>query len=409
MSHFKCYFQFSIFTCHLSLVTCQLSIFFFLSFFFPTLICAQLNAGPDVTINPGVPVTLQASYGLIANELATADTKVEGPFDIGFQFKFYGKIYSKFSVGENGWISFTHEPGWGATRGIRIPSAAVTSPKNCILGPMEDYRPLPEGSPYIFYLSIGKAPHRKLVVMWCQCPMYGCENLSVTFQIVLKEGDTIENHILNKPVCVNWDNKATLGLQNETGYKCDSISGKFRNYTSWSANREGWQYVPKDADTYKVDSIPFALESITPGDKISYHWYVGNELVSDQQSLMVAPSQTTTYRVTCTICNGEEFSDTVTVFVTPNIPNAFTPNGDGINDKFIIIGSPPENIVRYNIQIFDRWGQIVFTSDDIRNPWDGKRNGTGELCPGDVYSWVIYYEDNKKTKVSNKGTVVLLR
>ena len=65
------------------------------------------------------------------------------------------------------------------------------------------------------------------------------------------------------------------------------------------------------------------------------------------------------------------------------------------------------NITEFNLQIFNRWGQMVFSSKDILEGWDGKLNG--EVCPEGEYVWVIFYEDNKKTKTSNKGLITLLR
>lgn len=384
------------------------SFFFLVLFFFASLKSfPQFSAGKDDTINPGVPVTLTAEFGQLANAVNTLDNRVEGPFDIGFSFTFYGNPYTRFSIGENGWISFIHQPFWGATKNIRLPSAAPTSPLNCILGAMEDYNPKEAGSPYIFYQTTGKAPNRKLVVMWCQCPMYGCDNLAVTFQIVLKEGDTIENHIYNKPICTAWDNRCTIGIQDETGYKCDTIPNKNRNSTSWGASQEGYRFVPTSLDTYSVTEIPYRMEPITPGDKISYRWYQGTEFLSDQQTLVVTPMQTTTYKAYCTLCSGEEFTDEITVYVVPYIPNAFTPNDDGLNDYFRIVGLPAENITQYNIQIFNRWGQIVFSSKNILESWDGKMKG--EICPEGDYVWVIFYENDKKMKTSNKGTVTLVR
>jgi gliding motility-associated-like protein len=97
----------------------------------------------------------------------------------------------------------------------------------------------------------------------------------------------------------------------------------------------------------------------------------------------------------------------VTVVVVPYIPNAFTPNGDGLNDKFIILGIPYEQVTHFNLQIYDRWGQMIYTSNDIREGWDGTRNG--ENCPEGVYVWTIYYQDNKKKPVTNKGTITLIR
>lgn len=50
------------------------------------------------------------------------------------------------------------------------------------------------------------------------------------------------------------------------------------------------------------------------------------------------------------------------------IPNAFTPNGDGLNDSFGLVG---EGITEYTIQIFNRWGNLIFESKDPKNQWDG--------------------------------------
>jgi gliding motility-associated-like protein len=54
------------------------------------------------------------------------------------------------------------------------------------------------------------------------------------------------------------------------------------------------------------------------------------------------------------------------------IPSAFTPNGDGLNDTFGIKG---EGIKDYHLFIYDRWGEIIFESTNLRQQWDGKCNG----------------------------------
>jgi gliding motility-associated-like protein len=371
---------------------------------------AQLDAGRDDTINPGVPVTLTATYGLIGNGITISEDGVEGPFPIGFSFSFFGEKYTSFYVGANGWISFIPNLN---SKGIReafaIPSAADYNPKACILGPFQDLNPLSAGSPYIFYRTIGDSADRKLLVMWCQTPMYSCEGTPVTFQIILYEKNNIvENHIYQKPECPDWlGNRATLGIQNISGFRGFPVPG--RNATSWAVSPddpEGWQYRPTSADSFQVSSIPYNLYPLTPGEKISYRWYKGPDIIAENSTVVVAPGETTTYVAWARVCNGQEFTDTVTVYVFPNIPNAFTPNGDGLNDDFRILGVPPENITRFNMQVFNRWGQMVFSSNDILKPWDGKLNG--EVCDVGMYSWVIYYEDNNKTKVSNKGTVMLI-
>lgn len=90
----------------------------------------------------------------------------------------------------------------------------------------------------------------------------------------------------------------------------------------------------------------------------------------------------------------------------PNeIPNVFTPNGDLINDFFLIMQS--EKISEFNINIYNRWGNLIFQSTNTDFKWDGKFNGTE--CSEGTYFWVLNYtleEDKIETK---QGTVTLLR
>ena len=83
------------------------------------------------------------------------------------------------------------------------------------------------------------------------------------------------------------------------------------------------------------------------------------------------------------------------------IPNVFTPNGDGNNDVFIISGS--DNCSHYKIQIFDRWGMLVFESEQTGFVWDG-RTDAGIVCEEGTYYYVL--SNNTTTK---KGFVTLLR
>ena len=366
---------------------------------------AQLNAGPNDTINPGVPVTLTATYGFMGIGVAFPpdhEDYIAGPFMIGFNFSFFGDIHNQFYIGTNGWMSFTYNIYWAGTRdAFAVPSIAPGNPKDCILGPFQDMDSRGTGGPYVYYQTIGEAPNRKLVVMYCQMPMYKCTDSIITFQIVLNEGsNTIENHIFHKPSCPDYlQNNATLGVQNKDGFIGYAVPG--RNATSWSASREGWLYTPTSVDSFRVASIPYHLQPILPGDKVSYRWYDGSDMIANTQSITVTPAQTTTYRVFLTLCNGEEYKDSVTVVVVPYIPNAFTPNGDGLNEKFKILGIPYEQITHFNLQIYNRWGQMIYTSNDIREGWDGTWNG--ENCPEGVYVWSIYYQDSKKKPVTNKG------
>ncbi len=82
------------------------------------------------------------------------------------------------------------------------------------------------------------------------------------------------------------------------------------------------------------------------------------------------------------------------------IPNVFTPNGDGLNDTFKIVGEFPECVE--SVLIFDRWGNLIFSSDSYLNAWNGNyKNGPS---PEGVYVYVVSGKRFKRF-----GTVTLLR
>ncbi len=87
------------------------------------------------------------------------------------------------------------------------------------------------------------------------------------------------------------------------------------------------------------------------------------------------------------------------------MPNVFTPNGDGENDVF----APVEynNIVQAELQIYNRWGRLVFSSNNIENGWDGKYNRNE--CATGVYYWILSYKDVDNNQKNQRGTVTLMR
>jgi len=89
------------------------------------------------------------------------------------------------------------------------------------------------------------------------------------------------------------------------------------------------------------------------------------------------------------------------------IPNAFTPDGDGINDTFKAV-TISLSIEHLTLSIYDRWGGEIFEADGIENFWDGKKNGNP--CPGGVYVYRIAFKaDGIPGEQVKVGTVMLVR
>ena len=90
-------------------------------------------------------------------------------------------------------------------------------------------------------------------------------------------------------------------------------------------------------------------------------------------------------------------------------PNAFTPNGDGLNDEFKPV-TPIEEIEHFSLSIFNRWGAMIYQTNDITQGWDGTYNG--ELCQPGSYVYKIAYNTFVPSTTASEvkqGTVMLVR
>ena len=118
------------------------------------------------------------------------------------------------------------------------------------------------------------------------------------------------------------------------------------------------------------------------------------------------PVETTTYTVTLTDANGCKNTDAVTVIVAGSlyIPNTFTPDGDDINDLFGALG---KEIKEIELLVFDRWGLLIWSTDQLSGRWDGTYNG--ERAPIDTYVWKVRAKEHSGREHEAVGHVNLLR
>lgn len=277
--------------------------------------CGQ-GALPQGTSNYGVtniPYVAQVNNGTLVQ---LSDDSQSNTFNIGFTFCFYGQTFTQFRIGSNGWVSLGAgvQPATFATQAI--PSANAAVPKNCIMGPWQDWNPSLGGQ--IRYQVQGTAPCRKLVVSWIGVPMFSCTNLQGTFHIILYEStNVIENHIANKPACNQWANgTAVQGIHNLLGNAAVTVVG--RNSSQWTTTNNAYRWTPNGG-------------VIQP----TWTWYqIGNpNPIGTGLSITVTPPIGGAY-YTCQpvfpSCNAGWSScnlgvgqgpDTILVTPTPNLPN----------------------------------------------------------------------------------------
>jgi len=130
------------------------------------------------------------------------------------------------------------------------------------------------------------------------------------------------------------------------------------------------------------------LSPVVTGNIVSYRWSPAAGLSDPTIANPVAtPDGTTTYQLTVTGPTGCQATASITipVFIPINIPNSFTPNGDGINDLWNI--SALSNYPNNTVDIFDRYGRALFHSAGYVKPWDGTQNGN--TLPAGVYYYII--------------------
>lgn len=262
--------------------------------------------------------------------------------------------------------------------------------------------------------------------------VYGCAPLSVSFSPLNINGTNYmwqfgDNdfseaktpvHEYHKPG--NFD--VTMSATNEYGCRVErTVSDMIHVYPR-----------PKalfDADVQMVSALSSEILFVNRSiDAVRYYWFFGDNDSSMFESPRHVYPQVGEYEVTLVAENEHFCTDTTTRKVnvyndmTFYAPTSFTPNGDGINDCFRICG---KGISRNNflLVVYDRWGELVFQTDDFfpeagcdscsEGSWDGtdmgsKRKGDKVLENG-VYQWYCSFEDTFGNLHKEQGVVNLVR
>ncbi|MBL7785521.1 MAG: gliding motility-associated C-terminal domain-containing protein, partial [Chitinophagales bacterium] len=177
------------------------------------------------------------------------------------------------------------------------------------------------------------------------------------------------------------------------------------------------------SSTFEVTIVPSIVLTITGDTDINlgegtqltvtggttYTWNAANSLsCTDCANPVATPTQTTSYTVQTA---GNECAEPVSITVTVNkpqhvvvIPNAFSPNNDGVNDVFSISGI---NIATIKLLVYDRWGQKMFEAEgNLNNGWDGTYRGFNCELGVYVYYVVVTYTDGTTEMFKNNLTLV---
>ncbi|MBX2817551.1 MAG: gliding motility-associated C-terminal domain-containing protein, partial [Saprospiraceae bacterium] len=185
------------------------------------------------------------------------------------------------------------------------------------------------------------------------------------------------------------------------------LDGCFRD-TSFIVEAFPTQFRSLGPDTLICDDTEIQIDLTVP-QGISYDWNDG--YTESVRTLQMAGS----YAVevddgNCVFQDTMELTTRSCVYFNAYAPNAFSPNGDGINDEFAIVFDPRIPISNFQLEIFDRWGNQVYAATDPSRWWNGMIKG--EVLQGDVYLYHVsfdYIDDNGPGSYEHAADVLLVR
>lgn len=225
-------------------------------------------------------------------------------------------------------------------------------------------------------------------------------------------GDNTTSTLQSPNHCYNTPGVYSVTLTVVTGDGCTHTSVLLNYINVYGTPVAAFTASPQPT-TILASTIYFTDQST---NAVTWNWSFGD--IAGGVSSLQNPSYTYTepdcYLVTLEVESANGCTDTVDheICIDPDVgiyvPNTFTPNDDGINEGFIpvTVGINPD---KYEFWVFDRWGNLIFYTDDLNEPWDGKVMGGSNLCQIDTYVWKVKCVDVLEKKHTLIGHVNLIR
>lgn len=269
-----------------------------------------------------------------------------------------------------------------------------------------------------------------------QCPVYDTVNITVKTKLAARAypdtniciGDTVQLHALAENTSLNTTKITWMSSPTLTTNTLDPYAFPRTNTTYYALFENGkcqMQKLPVVVNVKPLPTVTAGQDHIiikgqevqvdaTSPNNVSYLWSPDYKLSCTQcPTPMASPEVDTFYYVTAITEYGCKATDKLRIRVIEDcagkmvyVPNTFTPNGDGQNDIFKVYGPGVASVKE--LRIFNRWGQIVFETNDPENiGWFGTFNGQ-ELNPG-VFVYYMDVECINGERTIKKGDITLLR
>jgi gliding motility-associated-like protein len=164
-----------------------------------------------------------------------------------------------------------------------------------------------------------------------------------------------------------------------------------------------------DSVSYQDPFLMLTFKDKSKNSTVTRNWVFSNGYVGSNQSESFAINDSTVLNAKLMIVDTNnckaEISKNLFYKVPHYIPNAFTPNLDGKNDVFRIYGL--YKYKTFSMKIYNRWGELMFYSNDPKNGWNG--HFMGEIVPTGHYLYSIEFENPEGSKIIENGTILLIR
>lgn len=190
---------------------------------------------------------------------------------------------------------------------------------------------------------------------------------------------------------------------------CNKIDSTQQTIVVSDAPTASYSYVPQQPK----ENAEYQFTNLSVGGTL-YKWIFndGDTVITTKRDTLVKHifNETNTFNVCLVTFNQYGCSDTfcmpISAIIIPivDVPNAFSPNGDGINETVRVRGY---GIAKMDWRIYNRWGTIVFHTTSLKNAWDGRYQNI--VQPQEVYVYVLEVSFSDGTKYRKTGDITLLR
>ena len=170
------------------------------------------------------------------------------------------------------------------------------------------------------------------------------------------------------------------------------------------------RFNPSEYEVFITEPIVLFTD-VSEGNPTSWYWSVATLASSTLQNVSYHFPTEGSYQVQLVVTDSKGCKDSISELIKVNaevtfyVPNSFTPNGDNLNDVFMAQGTG-WNESTFQLKIYNRWGELVFNTNDYKNGWDGKLKN--KILPNDVYTWKLEVADQKNKLHQHIGHVSLI-